>query len=264
MEKIKYICVKSSNNTLFTVGNIYEGYPSGSCKMISNTGYEWDCVTVDYMSEVGFVFIPLDEIVFMIKCTRTTSNRFNVGNHYFVNKNGIILGNDYVGSFGKVKDFKTWYDGCNWVSYGFELVKDYLNTELKEDNDMSCNEGLNKGIENNLVQDVYRAVTNDYGDITFNKVQMINVTFVKHDGMDKVFAFENKSDKRLREGDRVCVDTIRGEQDATVVSSVKIQKKYLKYLMKAICGEYITNLKPVIGVYKEVKKETLIKLGGDE
>ena len=128
---------------------------------------------------------------------------------------------------------------------------------------MCSNGRLNKGIDNALVQDVYRAVTKANGNIEFNKVKMINLCFVKFDGNEKIYAFNNPSDKRLKGGTRVCVDTFRGEMDATVVKSIKIQDKYLKDLMYVVAGSGNLELKNVIGVYEsQLKKiEVLHTLG---
>lgn len=113
-----------------------------------------------------------------------------------------------------------------------------------------CSSGrLNKGIESNLCQDVYRAVTKPNGNIEFNKVQIKNLCFVKFDGNEKIYIFNNPSDKRLKGGTRVRVDTIRGSMDATVIRSIKIQNKYLKDLMYVISGENDLELKNVLGVY---------------
>lgn len=133
----------------------------------------------------------------------------------------------------------------------------------KEEKKMCSSGRLNKGIESNLCQDVYRAVTKANGNIEFNKVQIRNLCFVKFDGNEKIYAFNNPSDKRLKGGTRVCVDTIRGNMDATVVKSIKIQDKYLKDLIYVVVGSSNLELKNVIGVYEtEIKKvEVLHTLG---
>lgn len=124
---------------------------------------------------------------------------------------------------------------------------------------------ITKGI-NTLVQDVYRAVQDKKGNIKFNKVKMKNLCFVKFDGMDKVYVFNNPTDVRLDEGTRVLVDSCGRETDATVVSSIKIQNKYVKHLMFAISGRRDLKLKNVLGVYetKTVQVNELTRLGGDD
>ena len=121
------------------------------------------------------------------------------------------------------------------------------NIATKEDNNMCSNGKLNKGIDNALVQDVYRAVTHKNGSITFNQTKIKNLCFVKFDGNDKTYVFNNKSDKRLKEGTRVIVDTVRGEMQATVVRSVKILDKYVNDLIYAFCGKD-AGLKDVVGI----------------
>lgn len=109
-----------------------------------------------------------------------------------------------------------------------------------------------KGVGNKMVQDVYRAVSTEDGkNIIFNHVEMINICFVKHDNCDQVFAFENPTDTRLVEGTKIKVETQYGETKATVVSSIKLQKKYLSDFMYAFCGRRINHLRKVIGVYTE-------------
>lgn len=162
--------------------------------------------------------------------------RFVGSDYYFMKEDNL----DYPRSW-------TWYE---------HMIEGLA--EESESDSMSSNGKLNKGIENKLVQDMYRAVTQEDGKVQFNPVKMINICFVKHDGNDKVCAFENKSDKRLKKDTRVQVKTANGVTDATVVSSIKIQRKYLKSLMLALCGVSINQLQPVLGVYEEktvVKKE---------
>ena len=121
---------------------------------------------------------------------------------------------------------------------------------------MCSNGRLNKGIESNLCQDVYRAVTKPNGNIEFNKVQIKNLCFVKFDGNEKVYMFNNPSDKRLKQGTKVKVDTCRGSMVATVIRSIKIQNKYLKDLMYVISGENDLELKDVLGVH-EIETQTI-------
>lgn len=265
MKKIKYVCIFSERDKGFTIGNIYEGYPDGCSHIISDDGFKCLFSIRDFLPHVEFV--PLEDILFMIKCTESCSSRFIVGKFYFVNKKGHIVHDDGNSPHLKdeLKNFGKWYKSCGWYVYNFELIKDYTKEDKEEKEDMKDKTNLNKGIEGDLVQDVYKAVQNkDTGQITFNTIKMINVVFVKHDNSDKIYAFENKSDKRLKQGTKVKVDTYYGAKDAVVISSIKIQQKYLPSLMKAVSGELVSQLRQVIGVYKKVQEEKLIKIGGTE
>lgn len=148
----------------------------------------------------------------------------------------------------------------------YEKVEDVkIKIKESEDDNMSSNGELNKGINSELIQDYYRATTNSKGQVKFSPISVLNLCFVKHDGVDKVYVFENKSDKRLQGGERVRVMTSRGETDATVVSSIKLPKKYLKHFMKAFTGKYTDYLMPIIGMYTEEVKvvKSLVKVGGN-
>lgn len=148
----------------------------------------------------------------------------------------------------------------------YERVEDVkIKIKESEDDSMCSNGKLNKGINSELVQDYYRTTTNNIGQVKFSPITMLNLCFVKHDGIDKVYVFENKSDKRLKGGERVRVMTSRGETDATVVSSIKLPKKYLKHFMKAFTGKYTDYLMPIIGMYTEEVKvvKSLVKVGGN-
>lgn len=128
-----------------------------------------------------------------------------------------------------------------------------------------CSDGkLNKGINNALVQDVYKAVQDKRGNIKFNKISIKNLCFIKFDGNDKVYTFNNPSDKRLSDGTKVAVKDYRGkETKVTVVGSIKIQDKYVKDLLKVMNGRDDLELKDILGVYetKTVTVEKLIKVG---
>lgn len=165
----------------------------------------------------------------------------------------------------------------NYVYWLRDVNKKYINVcgenlldrfdKIESENDsMSSNGKLNKGINSELVQDYYRATTNSKGQVKFSPISVLNLCFVKHDGVDKVYVFENKSDKRLKGGERVRVMTSRGETDATVVSSIKLPKKYLKQFMLAFVGKSTNYLMPIVGVYtEEIKKVvTLQKIGSKE
>lgn len=127
------------------------------------------------------------------------------------------------------------------------------------------NNELIKGLEDNLVRDMFRAVTDKKtGMVSLNPVSMINVTFVRFGGNDKIYIFENPSDKRLKQGSKVCVKTLKGLNDAYVVTSFKVQKKYLKNVMTLIGAEH-SKLKKLYGVYeytpRVIRKEELVQFG---
>ena len=157
--------------------------------------------------------------------------------------------------------------GCihiNAPNYQIVTFETFMNIYTKEEENKMCSNGkLNKGIEGTLVQDVYRAVQNKNGDIVFNKVKMVNLCFVKFDGNEKVYTFKNPSDKRLEKGTKVLVDTCRGEMEATVLTSIKIQNKYVNELQYAMTGYYDLGLKNILGVYetKTVATKVFTKLG---
>lgn len=179
-------------------------------------------------------------------------------NHVYIIWSIGYLYNSYVYWLRDVND--------EYIDVYCENLLDRFDKLESEDDNMSSNGELNKGINSELVQDYYRATTNSKGQVKFSPITMLNLCFVKHDGIDKVYVFENKSDKRLKGGERVRVMTSRGETDATVVSSIKLPKKYLKHFMKAFTGKYTDYLMPIIGVYtEEIKKiTTLQKIGSKE
>ena len=123
---------------------------------------------------------------------------------------------------------------------------------------------LVKGVNQELLtQDFYRAVTTKDGFVIFNPVAIVNLTFVKFDGNDKCYVFNNPSDTRLKKGDRVLVDTAMGNNQATVVSSIKLPKKYLKDFMEAFTGQK-RPLRDVLGIYNTriVVEEEFTKFEG--
>ena len=153
-------------------------------------------------------------------------------------------------------DIKYYYESINVKVISFKkFMKKYAefkkwesrNIAAKEEKTMCSNRKLNKGINNELVQDVYRAVTLPNGSIQFNQTKIKNLCFVKFDGNDKTYVFNNKSDKRLAQGTRVVVDTAMGENQATVVRSIKILDKYVDDLIYAFCDKN-AGLKEVIGI----------------
>lgn len=159
-------------------------------------------------------------------------------NHFLSYCNKKYFKNTYVKVITFKKFMKKYTEFKKWES---------KNITTKEEIEMCSNGKLNKGIENLCVQDMYRAVTLPNGSITFNKAKLSNLCFVKFDGNDKTYVFNNKSDKRLKEGTRVIVDTVRGEMQATVVRSVKILDKYVNDLIYAFCGKD-AGLKDVVGI----------------
>lgn len=170
----------------------------------------------------------------------------HVSDTCFECKDGCLLYSyrDYY----KLKDYKT-------ITFE-EFLKEYKGEEKK----MCSNGKLNKGIENVMVQDMFRAVTDKQtGMIGFNPVKMVNLCFVKFNNGNKIYAFQNPSDARLKEGTEVCVPTSEGNAKATVIDSVKIQNKYVKNLIHAMSGKHHP-LKSIIGVYKTVEKTELVKI----
>lgn len=257
-EKIKFMCVKGRN---FTRGKIYEGYETGDSYLKSDNGYVFNCLFVNEF--VNSEFIPLRDIAFVIRCTETQDDRFKIGELYFVLKDGTIYGDLIDFRIRNFKTYEGWYDQCVWNDYSFDLIEDYTaeKEEKQEENKMSNLEklGIVKGIEEESVKNVFKAVTDKSGKIILQPVKMVNLCFVRHDDNDKIYVFENPSDKRLKAGTKVKVDTKYGEKDATVVASIKLQKKYLKELMLAFTGGRTTKLKKVLGVYERVIKEEFSK-----
>lgn len=178
-----------------------------------------------------------------------------LGDEYYL----IELPKKYHGKGHKGNRFSyAMYDERN---YWFITDKDILGkVDTKEGDTMG--KDLVKGADLQ-VQNVYKAVTDKKGNITFNPVEMVNICFVKFDGNDKVYMFNNPTDKRLKTGTKVLVDSAGSDTVATVVSSIKIQEKYLGSLRVAM-GNKKQYLKNVLGVYetKTVKVEELIELGG--
>lgn len=245
-EKIKFMCVASGRD--FTKGKIYEGYETGSSYLEDDTGYVFN-LSIDEF--VNSEFIPLRDISFVIRCTETMDNRFKIGELYFVLKDGVIYGDlGFICNFNfNFKTYEDWYNQCVWNDYSFDLVEDYTD---KEENKMDNLEkaGFIKGIKEESIKNVFKAVTDKSGKIILQPVKMVNLCFVQHDNSDKIYVFENPSDKRLKVGTKVKVDTKYGEKDATVIASIKLQRKYLKSFMLAFTGSYKTELKKVLGYYK--------------
>lgn len=246
-EKIKFMCVANIDYSSFTKGKIYECYETGASYLKDDTGYVFSSLSVDDFNESKF--IPLRDIAFVIRCTETQDNRFKIGELYFVLKDGTIYGDLIDFRNRNFKTYEDWYNQCGWINYSFDLVKDYTD---KEENKMDNLEktGFIKGIKEESIKNVFKAVTDKSGKIILQPVKMVNLCFVQHNNSDKVYVFENPSDKRLKAGTKVKVDTKYGEKDATVVGSIKLQKKYLKDFVLAFTGSRKTELKKVLGYYK--------------
>ena len=246
-EKIKFMCVKNGDYSSFTKGKIYECYETGDSYLKDDNGYVYNCLSI--YEFVDNELFPLRDIAFVIRCTETQDNRFKIGELYFVLKDGTIYGDLIDFRIRNFKTYEDWYDQCVWNDYSFDLVEDYTD---KEENKMDNLEkaGFIKGIKEESIKNVFKAVTDKSGKIILQPVKMVNLCFVQHDNSDKIYVFENPSDKRLKAGTKVKVDTKYGEKDATVVSSIKLQKKYLKELMLIFTGSYKTGLKKVLGYYK--------------
>ena len=110
-----------------------------------------------------------------------------------------------------------------------------------------------KGL-NSSESNVFKAVTYTGGLVQFAPIKMLNLCFVRHDNQEdpfKTYVFKNPTSKRLPKGTRIVVSTCNGDTTATVVSSIKIQQKYLKELMAGVhpCG--VCRLRPVVGVIEK-------------
>lgn len=226
MEKIKYVCI-DSNYSGFTVGKIYEGYQFGASKIVADNGFEFVNLSIDDMySEYGIYLVPLKHINFMIKCTASIYSSIRVGKYYFVNIYGeIITGDRIVYSTNiECQDYQKWYKRCNRKNCAFELIKDY--TIYK-----------NGGEEDE-----------------------VTIVFAQFEGMDSVNVFENKEGSLLTKETKIRVVCGCRELDACVVSSIKIKRKYVIDLVKAVCRDNPGETMPIIGVYKQVTREELVEL----
>lgn len=108
---------------------------------------------------------------------------------------------------------------------------------------------IKKGFDCNI-KDFCRVVTDvNTGNVHIQPVKMLNICMVKFDNQttSKSYMYKVPSDKRLKVGTRVLVNSIDLDVVATVVSSFKIPKKYLGALMIGVYGER-TPLKSVLGV----------------
>lgn len=123
------------------------------------------------------------------------------------------------------------------------------------------NEGLIKGLGQIMTQDTFRAVREKKsGLVQFNPVKMVNVCFAKHDKGGKIYMFINPSDQRLSPDTKIAVNTKYGLRIAYVVSSLKVQRKYLKALARVI-GNPSNKYSTVVGVFMDETAETFVRLG---
>lgn len=124
------------------------------------------------------------------------------------------------------------------------------------------NEGLIKGLGQIMTQDTFRAVREKKsGLVQFNPVKMVNVCFAKHDKGGRTYMFINPSDQRLSPDTKIAVNTKYGLRIAYVVSSLKVQRKYLKALARVI-NNTSNQYSKVVGVFMDEKAETFVRLGG--
>lgn len=241
-ETDRYICT-SSHHDYFTVGHRYN---------ITEVKCGLDC-------DVKFNLVK--NTVFMIECMESDDNEFKVGRYYFVNYDGQIIGTDRkcVTEFNYNTSYYDWYEGCNWTTINFKLIKDYR----KKSDEIEVEESSNKEVKDDLCQDTNISTYDKSGDTTFDNFEMINITFVKYDNDSKIHVCKNKSDKTLKAGTKVRVRTYFIERDAVVVSSIVLLNKYLPDLMKVIYSNElypIPELGTIIGLYEE----RLIKLEENE
>lgn len=124
------------------------------------------------------------------------------------------------------------------------------------------NEGLIKGLGQIMTQDTFRAVREKKsGLVQFNPVKMVNVCFARHDKGGRTYMFINPSDQRLSPDTKIAVNTKYGLRIAYVVSSLKVQRKYLSALARVI-GNPSNKYSTVVGVFMDEKAETFVRLGG--
>ena len=104
----------------------------------------------------------------------------------------------------------------------------------------------NKSYFNDKIDDFYRMYQKD-GSITFNKIKMVNLVFVKHlnDPSRKTYVFSNPCEGRLEKGHIIQVETRKGDATVEVVGSAKIPCKYLEDILCAF-GTTKNRLKPII------------------
>lgn len=226
MKKIKYVCIKSCNND-FTVGKIYEAHPEGVSYIVDNYGLEYRSLSIDILRPY-YNFVPLKDIDFMIECTESDDDRFRVGEYYFIDSNKRLIGDSsgfYV-NHDRNESYQEWYEKCHWSNYAFKLIKDYT---------------------------VYK-------DYAVDEEGEATIVFAQFEGMDSVNVFENKEGSLFTKGTKIRVVCGCRELDACVVSSIKIKRKYVIDLVKAVCRDNPGETMPIIGVYKQVTREELVEL----
>lgn len=84
---------------------------------------------------------------------------------------------------------------------------------------------------------VYIPFTNKKGRVNLSGVRMLNICFVKFDGVDKEYSFYNPSNILLKAGTMVLVDARGVETKATVTRSIYVKKFGFPYL-KNVLGMY--------------------------
>lgn len=99
-------------------------------------------------------------------------------------------------------------------------------------------------LDDKLEQDFYRAYVccDSKGNtkIKLNRINIVNICFVKFDGSEKIYAFNNKSNTRIENGNKVIVKTHDKTwknyscKEAICVCNVKIHKKYIKDILHLI------------------------------
>ena len=90
---------------------------------------------------------------------------------------------------------------------------------------------------------------------------MVNVCFARHDKGGRTYMFINPSDQRLSPDTKIAVNTKYGLRIAYVVSSLKVQRKYLSALARVI-GNPSNKYSTVAGVFMDETAETFVRLGG--
>lgn len=239
---MEVMCVYSSRRD-FEKGKIYktgeicyetihnDSWMPNDYKNFRNAEFE----PVENVSEVRCIYIGIGIIL----------NDFELGESYYVTKNGIIY--DETGMKRNI------YRLVNEDMYKFMIIANYE----KENRKMALEEkNMVKGTGDTMVQDMFRAITNkETGLIQFNPIVMINLTLVTFNEGDKLYTYRNPSDKRLIPGTKVRVQVGHGESDAIVYDSIKIQKKYLKSFLHITSGNRNLELKDIVGVYKTKKVE---------
>lgn len=246
MEKIKYVYVSKNGDEIkdldFTVGKIYEAYPTGKSRIKDDNGFVYN-LTVSLFFNLQFE--PLENVAFMVECTKSRNGRFIKGEKYFVGIETTIYKQPFKYSLKNLCEEKTisyeeWYNECEWHDCEFKLLVDYTNK-----------------------------------DYTDKKEELVNIIFTKISG--EVCICENPSDNLLEEGTKIRtpyfpinhygnninkVSVIGYWIDSTVISSIKIERKYLPNLINIFCKE--VSFKKITGVYEVVQEEKLISFVKEE